>query len=36
MAWRGISATADIAAESSDQANGNTKMVGWGQLFFFA
>ena len=31
-----ISATADVAAESSAQANGNTEMVGWGQSFFFA
>ena len=31
-----VCATADVAAESSDQANGNTEMVGWGQLFFLA
>ena len=36
MARRGIFATADIAAESSDQANSSTQCLGGGYSFFLA
>ena len=36
MTGRRIGVTADIAAESSEQANGNVEIRGCGQSFFLA